>query len=103
MDLRSEETRKLLGEESFKLLEEWLDSAERNVYAVKDEDGEVIVEFEGTPETAAMIADLLNRAVATQKEKLAAFMIEHGFTTGHGDSQEDLLKELSWQIGLLRV
>ena len=32
------------------------------------------------------------------KEKLAAWMIENGFTTGHGDTFDDLLKELTWQI-----
>jgi hypothetical protein len=112
MDLRGEEARKLLGEESFKLLGKWLDSVDEeavrsvandlNVYAVKDEDGNVIAEFEGTTETAARVSSLLIRAVETQKEKLAAWMIENGFSTGHGDSQEDLLKELSLQVKELR-
>ncbi len=33
-----------------------------------------------------------------QSEKLAKFMIEHGFSTGHGDTIDDLLKELDWQL-----
>ena len=33
-----------------------------------------------------------------EREKLAAWMIKHGYATGHGDSTEDLLKELEWQI-----
>ena len=33
-----------------------------------------------------------------EREKLAAWMIERGYATGHGDTVEDLLKELEWQI-----
>ena len=35
---------------------------------------------------------------ASERNKLAAWMIERGYATGHGDSTEDLLKELEWQI-----
>ena len=35
---------------------------------------------------------------ATERNKLAAWMIERGFATGHGDSIEKLLEELEWQI-----
>ena len=35
---------------------------------------------------------------ATERNKLAAWMIERGYATGHGDIVEDLLKELEWQI-----
>jgi len=31
-------------------------------------------------------------------ERLAAWMIEHSFATGHGNDLESLLKELSWQV-----
>lgn len=41
---------------------------------------------------------LVNKAVDTQREKVAQWMIEHGYATGHGDTIEDLLKELEWQI-----
>ena len=40
---------------------------------------------------AALVAD-------AERNKLAAWMIKHGYATGHGDSTEDLLKELEWQI-----
>ena len=30
--------------------------------------------------------------------KLAAWMIKRGYATGHGDTIEDLLAELDWQI-----
>ena len=32
------------------------------------------------------------------KEKVAQWMIERGFVTGHGDTIEDLLKEIEWQV-----
>jgi len=34
----------------------------------------------------------------SDKEKLAQWMIQRGYATGHGDSMEDLLNELEWQI-----
>ena len=34
----------------------------------------------------------------SDKEKLAKWMMERGFATGHGDTIEDLLQELDWQI-----
>ena len=34
----------------------------------------------------------------TDKEKVAQWMIQKGYATGHGDTVEDLLKELEWQI-----
>jgi hypothetical protein len=46
--------------------------------------------------------DLLERfaalVAATEREKVAQWMIEHGYATGHGDTIEDLLTELGWQI-----
>jgi hypothetical protein len=35
---------------------------------------------------------------ATQREKVAAWMMQRGYATGHGDTIDDLLSELSWQI-----
>lgn len=37
-----------------------------------------------------------------QKESLARWMIDHGFATGHGDTLDDLLKELTWQVQELK-
>ena len=37
-------------------------------------------------------------AAAAERNKLADWMIERGFATGHGDSIEKLLEELEWQI-----
>lgn len=38
----------------------------------------------------------------TEKERLISWMIINGFATGHGDTFEDLLKELTWQVKELR-
>jgi hypothetical protein len=38
----------------------------------------------------------------TDKEKLARWMLRNSFATGHGDTIDDLLKELDWQIEELR-
>jgi len=35
---------------------------------------------------------------AAERNKLAAWMMRQGYATGHGDTVEDLLKELDWQI-----
>ena len=43
-------------------------------------------------QTWAAVAMIVNR------EKLAKWMISRGYATGHGDTIEDLLKELDWQI-----
>ena len=35
---------------------------------------------------------------AAERNKLAQWMMAKGYATGHGDTVEDLLKELEWQI-----
>ena len=35
---------------------------------------------------------------AAEREKVAAWMIARGYATGHGDTIEDLLVELEWQV-----
>ena len=35
---------------------------------------------------------------ATEREKVAQWMMWRGYATGHGDTTEDLLAELDWQI-----
>ncbi len=52
---------------------------------VGDEDSKCLERF------AALVA-------VAEREKVAAWMIDHGYATGHGDTIEDLLKELVWQI-----
>ncbi len=47
--------------------------------------------YESIERFAALVA-------AAEREKLAAWMMRQGYTTGHGDTVEDLLKELEWQI-----
>jgi hypothetical protein len=35
---------------------------------------------------------------AAERNKVAQWMIDHSYATGHGDTTEDLLEELDWQI-----
>ena len=39
-----------------------------------------------------------NAIANNQRAKLALWMMSQGYATGHGDTVEDLLKELEWQI-----
>jgi hypothetical protein len=48
------------------------------------------------------VPDALERfaalVAAAEREKVAQWMIQHSYATGHGDTTEDLLAELDWQI-----
>jgi len=44
------------------------------------------------------VAEAIDQARIEEREKLAAWMIAKGYTTGHGDTVEDLLAELDWQV-----
>ena len=39
-----------------------------------------------------------NGYTTTAREKVAKWMMGQGYATGHGDTIEDLLKELEWQV-----
>lgn len=41
---------------------------------------------------------LIAIAAAAEREKVAKWMIQRSYATGHGDTIEDLLAELDWQI-----
>ncbi len=41
---------------------------------------------------------LLAAGAAAEREKVAQWMMQRGYATGHGDTIEDLLVELDWQI-----
>ena len=44
------------------------------------------------------IKTLVKRAVEAERNKVAQWMMARGYATGHGDTVEDLLKELDWQV-----
>ena len=44
------------------------------------------------------VLKLVNAAIAAEREKLANWMMQRGYATGHGDTTEDLLQELEWQV-----
>ena len=41
---------------------------------------------------------LCQLVAAAEREKVAAWMMARGYATGHGDTIEDLLVELEWQV-----
>jgi len=53
-------------------------------------------------ETLPMIANLIiagyEAGAAAERAKVVEWMAERGYATGHGDTTEDMLKELEWQI-----
>ena len=55
-----------------------------------------------TPQTYDGFVDLFERfaalVAAAECEKVARWMIRNGYATGHGDTIEDLLTELEWQV-----
>ena len=56
----------------------------------------------GNMEEAAAVAPIFERfaalVAAAEREKVAAWMMARGYATGHGDTIEDLLVELEWQV-----
>ncbi len=46
-------------------------------------------------EMLMQFADLIAKH---EREKVAKWLITHGYATGHGDTIEDLLGELEWQV-----
>ena len=53
------------------------------------------VQVFATPDVLERFAALV---AATERNKLAAWMMSQGYATGHGDSIEKLMEELEWQI-----
>jgi hypothetical protein len=45
-----------------------------------------------------LTVDELGKLLAAEREKVAQWMMQRGYATGHGDTIEDLLAELDWQI-----
>ena len=48
-----------------------------------------------SPDRLRRFAELV---AAAERKKAAQWMMQEGYATGHGDSIEDLLKELEWQV-----
>jgi len=46
----------------------------------------------------ALALAIWNKAIETEREKVVHWMMLKGYATGHGDSIEDLLTALKWQI-----
>ena len=51
--------------------------------------------FMGNTDSLKAFAELVR---ADEREHIAAWMIQRGYSTGHGDTTKDLLDELDWQV-----
>jgi hypothetical protein len=51
-----------------------------------------------TRNTGTMLERFAAIVAAHEREKVAKWMVERSYATGHGDTVEDLLKELEWQV-----
>ena len=49
------------------------------------------------PVTIEQIERFAKIVAAAERAKVVEWMAEQGYATGHGDTTEDLLKELKWQ------
>jgi hypothetical protein len=50
-----------------------------------------LIDHDGLERFAALVA-------TTEKQKVVEYMNSRAFATGHGDTIEDLLKEMEWQV-----
>jgi hypothetical protein len=57
-----------------------------------------LVAFKRLMDCDEEVLKLVNAAIAAEREKVAAWMMQRGYATGHGDTTEDLLSELEWQV-----
>lgn len=58
---------------------------------INDEVWMLVLPETGFEQFASLVA-------AAEREKVAKWMIQRSYATGHGDTTEDLLAELDWQI-----
>ena len=64
----------------------------------KEEIAELIEALPQGLDADDFIFRLVNWAVDKEREKVAKWMIERSYASGHGDTVEDLVKELEWQV-----
>lgn len=51
-----------------------------------------------TPISTAELERFAALVAAAEREKVAQWMMQRGYATGHGDTLDDLLSELDWQF-----
>jgi len=54
--------------------------------------------LEESTKTIASLEQFAALVAAHEREEVARWMMERGYATGHGDTVEDLLQELEWQV-----
>ena len=67
--------------------------AQETVFTLPNEDP-----WDFTLKTLEQYQHFAKLVAAHERNKVAAWMIDRSYATGHGDTTEDLLKELEWQI-----
>jgi len=53
---------------------------------------------DAAPEDREFFKRFANLVAAHEREKVANWMVERSYATGHGDTVEDLLTEIDWQV-----
>lgn len=53
---------------------------------------------EDPPDELRIAQILVAKIAAMEREKVIQWMVERQYATGHGDTTEDLLAEMDWQI-----
>ncbi len=48
--------------------------------------------------TVEQVCEFAALVAAAERERVTQWMIKRGYATGHGDTTDDLLQELAWQI-----
>ena len=61
-------------------------------------DWKMVKESLTVPVTMEQIERFVELVRADEREKVAQWMMDKGYATGHGDSIEDLLREIEWQV-----
>ena len=64
---------------------------------VGDKDSKCLERFAALVSSAKRTDEDFSAVAAAEREKVATWMIERDYATGHGDTIEGLLKALEWQ------
>ena len=64
----------------------------------KDQVAELIEQIPDFLTPDEFLVALATKAAEVEREKVAKWMIQQGYATGHGDTTEGLLAELEWQV-----
>jgi len=92
------EAHSLMAAAFFKLKEAVAEAEKQEPVAWLFTDVEGTEFFEEREDWEGKWTPLYTTPPAAERNKVAQWMIAKGYATGHGDTTEDLLKELEWQV-----